>query len=122
MRYKMFALGLAIILVVIAGIPAVANDGRIPPVIDPSLDEHPWGGDQIHPGGDGQGPSPVGGLPIIGNSNFFSRLALSYIWTTVTQQLLTSTHDNAAVSNPAPCGTSIRRSTIQPTTREARKR
>lgn len=120
MRYKMFALSLAIILVVIAGIPAVANNGRIPPIIDPALSEHPWGGDQIHPGGDGQGPLPTGGHPSIGNLNFFSRLALTYVWTTVTQQLLTSTHNNAAPSNPAPCGTSVRRSTTQSTTREAR--
>jgi len=120
MRFKMFALGLTTILIVVAGIPAVANDGRIPPIIDPSLHEHPWGGDQIHPGGDGQGPLPTGGTPSIGNFNFFSRLALSYVWTTVKQQLLTSTHDNTAVSNPAACGISVRRPAVQPTHRETR--
>jgi hypothetical protein len=122
MRYTVFALGLAIMLVMIAGIPAVANDGRIPPIIDPALSEHPWGGDQIHPGGDGAGPLPVGTHPSIGNLNFFTRLAVSYIWTTVTQQLLTSTTTNTTVSNPAPTGTSVRRPVIQPTTREARNR
>jgi hypothetical protein len=118
MRFKLFALGLATILIVVVGIPAVANDGRIHPTIDPSLGEHPWGGDQIHPGGDGQGPLPTG--PSIGNFNFFSRLALSYVWSTVKQQLLTSTHDDTTVSSPAPCGISVRRPLVQPTTRETR--
>ncbi|MDD4051204.1 MAG: hypothetical protein PHR28_04810 [candidate division Zixibacteria bacterium] len=122
MRFKVFALGLTTILIVVVGIPAVANDGRIPPIIDPSLSEHPWGGDQVNPGGDGQGPLLGGDHPILGNFNFFSRLALSYAWTTVKQQLLTSTRDNTTVLSPAPNGTSVRRSTVKPYTRQARNR
>lgn len=120
MRFKMFSLGLATILIVVVGMPAVANDGKIPPIIDPNLHEHPWGGDQVNPGGDGQGPLPGGFYPVIGNLNFFHHLALSYTWTTVKQNLLTSTHTTKTTSSPAPSGTSVRRSPVQSTTRETR--
>jgi hypothetical protein len=115
MRFKVFTLGLATVLIMVVGMPAVANDGKIPPIIDPSLHEHPWGGDQVNPGGDGQGPLPSGNYPVIGNFNFFHRLALVTIWTTVKQNLLTSAQDS-----PAPTGTSVRRPVVQPTTRETR--
>lgn len=122
MRFKLFTLGLVTIIVMVIGMPAVANDGKIPPIIDPSLDDHPWGGDQIHPGGDGGGPLMGGNHPVLGNCSFFSRLALSMNWTTVTQTLLTSATDATASSASAPTGTSVRRPVAKPATSETRKR
>jgi hypothetical protein len=121
MRFKLFILGLVAVIVMVISMPAVANDGKIPPIIDPSLDDHPWGGDQIHPGGDG-GPLQGGSYPVIGNCSFFSRLALSMTWTTVTQTLLTSATGTSTSSTAAPAGTSVRRPVTKPTTSEARNR
>ena len=122
MRFKLFTLGLVTIIIMVIGMPAVANDGKIPPIIDPSLDDHPWGGDQIHPGGDGQGPLQGGNYPVIGNCSFFSRLALSMTWTTVTQTLLTSPTGTSASTTSKPAGTSVRRPVAKPATSETRNR
>ncbi len=119
MRLKMMVLALAAVFLLVVGTPAVANDGRIPNVIDPG-DEHPWGGDQIHEGdGDGMGPLQTVVHPIIGNFNFFSRLALAYTWRTVSQRLLGS-GTTAAATQPVTMSVSVRRLPTQPTTRQTR--
>lgn len=123
MKYSMMVLALAAVFLLAVGMPAVANDGRIPNVIDPG-DEHPWGGDQIHDGdggGDGKGPLQTGTHPAIGNFNFFSRLALAYTWRTVSQRLLGS-NSTAITTQPATVSVSVRRLPTQPTTRETRNR
>lgn len=122
MRFKLITLGLVTVIVMVIGMPAVANDGKIPPIIDPSLDEHPWGGDQIHPGGDGHGPLQTGIFPIIVNCSFFSRLAVNMTWATVTQTLLTSATGASSSTTPEPTGTSVRRPVAKPTTRDVRNR
>lgn len=122
MKSNIMVLALAAVFLLVVGMPTVANDGRVPNVIDPG-DEHPWGGDQVHDGGDGDGMGPLltGNYPAIGNFNFFSRLALAYTWRTVSQRLLGS-NGTAVATQPATVSVSVRRLPIQPTTRETRNR
>ncbi len=107
---------LTVLLIVAVCAPAVAWDGRAPNLADP--DEHPWGGDGYHDGGD-DGHSPVGGLPSINNMTFFSRLAIQQIWQTVRQSLVKSVTDVTA-PHDAVIPAAIKPSAVTDTRRTAR--
>jgi len=109
---------LTALLILAVCVPAVAWDGRVPNVVDP--DEHPWGGDGYNGGGGGNdGHVPVGVLPSINNSTFFSRLALQQAWRTVSQYLVRSVTDVAA-PHDAVIPAAIRPSAVTDTRRTAR--